>query len=214
MRGAIMKRNYFKKLCKVFILVSFGFGNLNCSGFGMPPYKPITNTDRNYVKFNIKVSDKEEKPLSGLPNYVFIGYWDEERIFINVPFNLNPDREYWLENFKVLLYEIGWGMRDVRFYEGCDYRMPAPLGKRRYEFLFVYFHNNSPKQTVKLEKVIDLPPNHSIRLNVVPAKLPYPNPKDWTQKIENNNAPEVEIIAIVEPNPEPDEDKPCEIPKD
>ncbi|EMG07939.1 hypothetical protein LEP1GSC151_0578 [Leptospira interrogans serovar Grippotyphosa str. LT2186] len=118
----------------------------------MPPYKPITNTDRNYVKFNIKVSDKEEKPLSGLPNYVFIGYWDEERIFINVPFNLNPDREYWLENFKVLLYEIGWGMRDVRFYEGCDYRMPAPLGKRRYEFLFVYFHNNSPKQTVKLEK--------------------------------------------------------------
>ncbi|MBM9578630.1 hypothetical protein JWG45_15905 [Leptospira sp. 201903070] len=114
----------------------------------------------------------------------------------------------------MLLIEIGLGAHSLRFYEGCDYRMPAPLGKHNYEFIFNSFQGNSHKQSGKLIKTIDLPPNHSIRLNVSPAELPYPNPKDWTQKLMNENAYEIEITATVEPNPEPDEDKPCEIPKD
>ncbi|PJZ51204.1 hypothetical protein CH380_21335 [Leptospira adleri] len=101
--------------------------------------------------------------------------------------------------------------RDIRFYEDCDYRIPLSKGKVKYEFQ-IFIRN--PKQNATLIKTIDLPPKHSIRLNIVPAELPYPNPKDWTQKIENENAPEIEIVATVEPNPDPDEDKICEIPKD
>ncbi|WOT13276.1 hypothetical protein [Leptospira interrogans] len=209
MRGTFVKQKLqFRATIKIMILAFFTFGHLGCIGLGsrIPPYKPITNTDRSYVKFNFKVSDKE---ISN-SNFALMIYWYNKELIFYEPFLLNPHSAYWVEKYHLK----DTGVRVGKLYEGCDYRMPAPLGKRRYEFLFVYFHNNSPKQTVKLEKVIDLPPNHSIRLNVVPAKLPYPNPKDWTQKIENNNAPEVEIIAIVEPNPEPDEDKPCEIPKD
>ncbi|TGM58946.1 hypothetical protein EHQ97_07235 [Leptospira adleri] len=91
--------------------------------------------------------------------------------------------------------------------------MPAPSGTHKFEFTFNSLRGNTPMQSGKLIKTIDLPPNHSIRLNIVPAALPYSNPKDWTQRMTNENAPEIEIIATVEPNPDPDEDKPCEIPK-
>ncbi|EMN73260.1 hypothetical protein Lepto1489_22225 (plasmid) [Leptospira interrogans serovar Bataviae] len=94
--------------------------------------------------------------------------------------------------------------------------MPTPAGSNKYSFDVDF---QAYQRSGSLESEFDLPPNHSIRLNFVPKDIEVPfseeafkDPKD--RKVILKKKKIFEIIAIIEPNPEPDEDKPCEIPKD
>ncbi|PJZ52138.1 hypothetical protein CH380_16485 [Leptospira adleri] len=97
--------------------------------------------------------------------------------------------------------------------------MPAPVGRNKYFFevgFQAYLRSGS------LESEFDLPPNHSIRLNFIPkdievqrihfADQAFKDPKDRVPMLVKERI--FEIVATVEPNPDPDEDKICEIPKD
>ncbi|MBM9578638.1 hypothetical protein JWG45_15945 [Leptospira sp. 201903070] len=97
--------------------------------------------------------------------------------------------------------------------------MPAPVGRNKYVFEVDF---QAYQRSGILESEFDLPANHSIRLDFIPKDIevekihPYDQaftkPKDRVPMLVKERI--FEITATVEPNPEPDEDKPCEIPKD
>ncbi|MBM9578637.1 hypothetical protein JWG45_15940 [Leptospira sp. 201903070] len=92
--------------------------------------------------------------------------------------------------------------------------MPAPVGKRTFEFVFYNRLGKRSQKSHQLFHKYNLPPNHSLRLNIVRWLPPNRDPNLWINRTFKHYDPEFEIVATVEPNPEPDEDKPCEIPKD
>ncbi|PJZ51205.1 hypothetical protein CH380_21345 [Leptospira adleri] len=97
--------------------------------------------------------------------------------------------------------------------------MPIPVGKSKLKLVIFY---QATRRFGKLESEFDLPPNHSIRLNFIPkdievqrihfADQAFKDPKDRVPMLVKERI--FEIVATVEPNSDPDEDKPCEIPKD
>ncbi|MBM9578632.1 hypothetical protein JWG45_15915, partial [Leptospira sp. 201903070] len=98
--------------------------------------------------------------------YYLLAIWSEPNSTNGVLNSLIPDEDYWIRKYKVIFPEFSKDGREIRFYEGCDYRIPLSKGKSKFEFQIFL---RSPKQSGKLIKTIDLPPNHSIRLNVSPA---------------------------------------------
>nr|WP_000659476.1 hypothetical protein [Leptospira interrogans] len=116
------------------------------------------------------------------------------------------------------ILEQWYGTGQFELVTGCVYKIPIPDGDNLFEFYI-----GIPKiLPASLIKNILVPKGHSLILQfeVKETEISYVHlwdqaftkPKDIVPIVEKK--PKLEIIASVEPNPDPDEDKLCEIPKD
>ncbi|WP_207796153.1 hypothetical protein, partial [Leptospira ellisii] len=175
--------------------------------FGRPRgpelYKRIPNADRTYIKFNIvapEIHDPDDEPKRKKSvHFKLSARWYEKGWIGEIAYPLmSPGADFWRNQNQVLIQEYS-SYEYVSFYEGCDYRMPAPVGKTTYEFKFFNSMGKRPQRSEQYYRKIDLPPNHSIRLKIILAEPPYPNPKNWMERSANGNMAEYQIVTAVEP---------------
>lgn len=145
--------------------------------------------------------------------YSFFAFFDDVNPFLLTPGSIHPESDYWegyYNDIKSLPFEIKENIRFV-FMEGCEYRMPTTSGKVKYLFSF-----NTSGYAGKLRTEIDLPPNHSIRLSFKEKGIPYPDAKTIGERLANDRSRYdwYEIISTIEPTPDSDPIKPCEVKKD
>uniref|UniRef100_UPI001C3794A4 hypothetical protein n=1 Tax=Leptospira alexanderi TaxID=100053 RepID=UPI001C3794A4 len=143
----------------------------------------VSGVLNTYIKFkmpnmknlNSKLIDVYANPDS----YVFFSELKENGLYANMHFTsfdtgyLNPGENYYHHKQDGLYRNIfsqiflGGNMR-IRFLQDCEYRMPAPVGKKTYIFGLNF---QAYRRSGSLESEFDLPPNHSIRLNFVPKDI-------------------------------------------
>ncbi|ULG94523.1 hypothetical protein [Leptospira interrogans] len=192
--------------------------------------RSVSGVENTYIKFKISKMNgfKIVREYINTDVFLFHSRIKKDGIFANIQFTIfdnlymNPSENYYYRKqdglYRNIFFQISGNMRED-FLIDCEYRMPTPAGSNKYSFDVDF---QAYQRSGSLESEFDLPPNHSIRLNFVPKDIEVPfvpfseeafkDPKD--RKVILKKKKIFEIIATVEPNPEPDEDKPCEIPKD
>ncbi|WP_217699497.1 hypothetical protein [Leptospira alexanderi] len=192
----------------------------------------VQGVDKTYIKYKMGKFERKYKSnyILNSDKYVFnfsVYLNNKGRRFLNISIKdemkINPNEDFFYHkkdglDRNILSQLLVGDLRD-NFIEDCEYRMPVPAGKNK---LIFYVTFQAYRRSGSLESEFDLPPNHSIRLNFVPKDIEvafvpfseeaFKDPKD--RKVILKKEKIFEIIASIEPNPEPDEDKPCEIPKD
>ncbi|TGK05902.1 hypothetical protein EHO58_09050 [Leptospira selangorensis] len=208
------------KLYKILILFLF---LENCIGmrYGFETYywhRTIDNFQNTYIKFNFISQKENETNIGGSENqflyHLFVFFGDTNPL-LGSPSSINPKGDYWkiyYSKFENLPYRLKSDIRFV-FMEGCEYKMPTNVGKNLYRFSF---GSERTQFSGKLQAEIDLPPNHSIRLSFKEKGIPYPDPQTFAERLENSRSANnrYEIIPTIEPTPNLDPIKPCEIKKD
>ncbi|EKR57254.1 putative lipoprotein [Leptospira interrogans serovar Grippotyphosa str. LT2186] len=194
---------------------------LSCAGYAYEPYYPVpvTTSKNTYLRFRFenKRSEEEKQLLNDKDRYwKFFSYhfhvriWTSGELFKNVKEfrTINPEVKYWRRYYKpgTIYYRVG--INPLYFVEGCEYKMPIPIGKTKFEFSF---YGDEPFRFADMIKIFDIQPNHSIRVIFDIDGSPQEEDERETQYRSNKNR--VPIRISVEPNPEPDEDKICELPK-
>ncbi|AJR16553.1 hypothetical protein [Leptospira interrogans] len=180
----------------------------------------VTNYKNTYIRFKL---DSNSNLLKS-DTFNFIVKWQNKENFLKPFLIINPEYGYWSKyyaNYEKLPSKIYGFNSDMRFnfLTNCEYKMPASSGMNQYKLMI---KNEKLNITGFKEEQIDLPPDYSIRLNfkIKEVEIEFSPPFEQTFKKEKDRTSikEIrkvyEIIATVEPNPEPDEDKPCEISKD
>ncbi|WP_125226310.1 hypothetical protein [Leptospira neocaledonica] len=144
--------------------------------------------------------------------YSFFAFFDDVSPFFLTPGSIHPESDYWegyYSGIESLPFDLKRNIRFV-FVEGCEYRMPTTSGRVKYLFSF-----NTSGYAGKLRTEIDLPPNHSIRLSFKEKGIPYPDATTIGERLANDRSRYdwYEIISTIEPTPNLDPIKPCEIKK-
>ncbi|AJR16551.1 hypothetical protein [Leptospira interrogans] len=214
-----------KRFVFVFLILSISLVFFSCAGYSYEGYYPvpITTSENTYIRFRFenKRSEEEKQLLNDKDRYwKFFSYgfhvwiWTNSKLFTNVKKfrTINPEMSYWQRYYKpgTLYYRVG--VDSLTFVEGCEYKMPIPVGKTKYKFSFGV---NDPDRAAALVKTIDVPPNHSIRVVFDIGGPPQDDDEEDENVIRSRDFKKkrVPIRISVEPNPEPDEDKICELPK-
>lgn len=178
-------------------------------------HRTIDNFQNTYIKFNfIPLKDNEPRRIGNENQFVynlFVSFGDRNPL-LGFPSSVNPEKDYWkiycskFENLPSLIKS------DIRFVfmEGCEYRMPTNSGRNLYRFSF---GSERTQFSGKLWTEIDLPPNHSIRLSFKEKGIPYPEAKTIGERLANDRSryDRYEIKPTIEPTPNSDPIKPCEI---
>uniref|UniRef100_UPI001C37B208 hypothetical protein n=1 Tax=Leptospira alexanderi TaxID=100053 RepID=UPI001C37B208 len=142
----------------------------------------VSGVENTYVKFKMPTMKDFEiiNEHISKDSYVFVGEIKKKGILANIQFTafdtglMNPSENYYYHKqdglYRNIFFQISGNMR-TRFLEGCEYRMPAPVGKKTYIFGLNF---QAYQRSGSLESEFDLPPNHSIRLNFVPKDIEVP----------------------------------------
>lgn len=208
-----MKLNLFgiASLLSVMIL-----GFLTCSGgrdgYGRNPYyspRKLEGFNNTFIKF--KFSDKSQERDGHLNKYYsfYASYVDWKMLFLSYPSSFHPEREYW-RSYYVNFDRIPEGIKNPRFdfLQDCEYRIPTSSGKIPYRFTFLDPQNG--KQGY-FSKEMDLPPEHSIRLEFRPIGDSNRHILE-TEELSGFRRPYTgyEIVATIEPSGENEPIRPCE----
>ncbi|MDV6236439.1 hypothetical protein CH379_012455 [Leptospira ellisii] len=208
---------------KVILIIFFGICILliSCAGYVYEPFnpKPVTTSENTYVwfKFENKRTDSERAILQDKDRvakfftYHFqVSIWDHQEFFIKVKDyrTINPYFEYWQRYYKQTRM-LRYGINSLTFVEGCEYKMPVPVGINKYKF---DFGADDPRRLARIIKTLNVPANHSIRIVFDIDGPPQVEPEEQEEYGQNVKKYQVPIKLTVERNPEPDIDKPCEIP--
>ncbi|MCR1793659.1 hypothetical protein [Leptospira sp. id769339] len=196
-----MRSMYYKILIVILFLQS-------CIGmrYGFETYyrhKDIENFQNTYIKFGFMPKVINENRLNDdLFTYHLFVFFGDTNPLLAFPSAVNPNEGYWSAYYQKpeeLPYLIRSDIRFV-FLEGCEYRMPTNAGKTFYRFAF---GSARTEFSGKLEKEIDLPPNHSIRLSFKEKAIPNPEGKTFSERLENSRSDydRYEINYTIEQNP-------------
>lgn len=176
-------------------------------------HKAIDNFQNTYIRFKFMPKEvngaNHSDDLSTYNLFVFFG---DTNPLLGLPSTVNPEEEYWITFYRKtedLPYQLRSDIRFV-FLEGCEYRMPTNAGKTLYKFAF---GSTRTEFSGKLEKEIDLPPNHSIRLSFKEKAILDIETKPFSERHEKsrNAYDRYEIIYTIEQNPSSDPFKLCDI---
>lgn len=102
----------------------------------------IVTSENTYIRFRFenKRAENEKQALNGIfRSWNYFEYrfqvkiWTNAEIFKNVKEyrTINPTRSYWEKYYKKESSYYGSGINSLYFVEGCDYRMPIPVGKTK-----------------------------------------------------------------------------------
>ncbi|TGK34924.1 hypothetical protein EHQ12_16175 [Leptospira gomenensis] len=207
-------------LIAAFILIVFLM--ISCAGYVYEPFRPlaVTTSQNTYVRFKFenKRNDSEKAILQDKDRiakfftYSFrVSIWDHQELFTKVKDfrTINPYFEYWQRYYNQTRM-LRYGIHSLSFVENCEYKMPIPVGINKYKF---DFSANDPRRLAKIVKTLNVPPNHSIRII-----FDIDGPPQVGDEVESDEGTyfkshQIPISLEIIPNPEPDIDKPCEIPE-
>lgn len=167
----------------------------------------VKDSKKSYIRFELPSKYEEGGEMIKVDKYfIKILLLEKDSVFKRYVL-INPNR-------RLSFLEEWYGLEQFVFYPNCEYKVEVPIGENKFKIEIAKFESTNNGFYSILEKSVEIPQNYSLRLILTVAGLAYKDPINWTQKFNNRLNSRIEIVATVEPNPDPDEDKICEIPKD
>lgn len=133
--------------------------------------KSVTNKYKKTYNIKVHIKNKSLDYWFPIPRYLYS----------------NPPASYWAKNYPPSIqFPEGFIYRQTFLFRGnCEYKIPVNSGENDYWFDIGAFYKNRDNYQIRIQKTIDLPKNHSIRLIINPDYL-----EDTQIKIEPSSIPD------------------------